>query len=487
MSRLRLWFRRIVRSLLLFVAVVLVAALAWIYWQRDVGYRDMQAIVAELDASAPDWRLPAIEAKRRVVPDDKNGALVANAAFRLFAKDWKTDLDDEMEKTPPNVRFDKEAMDLFRGLVQANQAAIGEARKLVDYPTGRFRIAYVDDFLSTKLEDQENARTVAEALEMDACVAAEEKKPERAVPAIRALVHLGNYHADEPMFLSQLTRNLAHTRAFWALERTLAQGQLADADLATLQKDMSEQANVDRFFVGLHGERAGMHDFLTRAESDSDQIRLAMTKANGMKESPPSALDRLFDIPWRVVVYQSHARILRHETKMLAAEKLTGHERYDALEKLEMESKLLTDYRLLLARSYFSGVNAIWKSEERLNTWLSCAAAGCAAERFRLKEGRWPADLDELVRAKLLPAAPIDLYTGDPLQFRRAADGIVIHSAGFFKQKYTGDYLDPQSQDKERYPYRLEFRLWDVPERGKAPPVEERIEPKELDDRREPD
>ena len=75
-------------------------------------------------------------------------------------------------------------------------------------------------------------------------------------------------------------------------------------------------------------------------------------------------------------------------------------------------------------------------AEDRTNTLLECAIAASAAERFRLKEGRWPTNLEELVQAKLLAAVPEDVYADKPLRLRVAADGIVIHS-----RTGSGEYL----------------------------------------------
>jgi hypothetical protein len=472
MSRLRLWFRRIVRGVLLLLAVVLVGGLAWIYWQRDIGYRDIQAIVADLDANDPDWRLPAIEAKRRVVPESENGALVAVAAARLLPADWKPAEVDEREVPTPSIRFDEEKTAELRKQLEGCDAALAEGRKMVGYPAGRFKIEYSDEALLAKLPDQEYAHKLAHALEIDASLAIQDKQQERALADIRAIRNIGRSIGDEPTFLSQIIRRVCELRSLDSFERVLAQGTLSETDLEAMQRNFAEDAATERFSVGLRGDRAGMHDFLTRAENDGAPVAVAIGKAGRIKHEA-SPLDYVTDIPYRVMAYQSHAWILRHETRLLEAAKLTGHERYEALDKLQTEAWSINDLRLLLAKLYVPAVHVMHRAEQRDNLRFGCAAAACAAERYRLKHGKWPADLDELVREKLLPSVPIDLYTGKPLLIRRASDGIVFHSAGWKvrNEMYSGDYLDPESKDRDRFQWRLEFRLWDVAERGKAPPA----------------
>jgi hypothetical protein len=90
-----------------------------------------------------------------------------------------------------------------------------------------------------------------------------------------------------------------------------------------------------------------------------------------------------------------------------------------------------------------------------------------AAERFRLKQDRWPADMGELVRSNFLSATPEDRWNGKPLSLRRAADGIVIHSAGP-RGTYAGDRLD-QTRRLAPIRGRMEVRLWDPASRGQEP------------------
>src|SRR5262245_41559145 len=101
------------------------------------------------------------------------------------------------------------------------------------------------------------------------------------------------------------------------------------------------------------------------------------------------------------------------------------------------------------------GASRVAGAERRAVTLVRCAVAGMAAERYRLRHGRWPESLAELVPAGLLREVPADPYSEGPLQLRRARDGLVIHSVGP-DGVYDGTALD----DGEVNPndVRLEFR-----------------------------
>jgi hypothetical protein len=52
-----------------------------------------------------------------------------------------------------------------------------------------------------------------------------------------------------------------------------------------------------------------------------------------------------------------------------------------------------------------------------------------ACRVFKARTGRYPDSLAELV-PDLLPAVPIDPFTGDPLVYRREGEGFVVYSLG---------------------------------------------------------
>jgi hypothetical protein len=56
-------------------------------------------------------------------------------------------------------------------------------------------------------------------------------------------------------------------------------------------------------------------------------------------------------------------------------------------------------------------------------------SAVVAAERWRLAQGAYPADLASLVPA-YLEAVPVDPFSGAPLHYRAADDEIVVWSVG---------------------------------------------------------
>jgi hypothetical protein len=89
-----------------------------------------------------------------------------------------------------------------------------------------------------------------------------------------------------------------------------------------------------------------------------------------------------------------------------------------------------------------------------------------AAERFRLKHGRWPDELADLC-PEWLKEVPADPYDGKPLRHQRLPEGVAVSAVGP-DDRDDGGRLD--AADDRRGGGDLGFRLWNAPRRQRAVP-----------------
>jgi hypothetical protein len=80
--------------------------------------------------------------------------------------------------------------------------ALREARKLANFPTGRFRIAYKSD-MSTSLEDQGVTRFVSMLLNYDVYRHAQERNLKAALTSSKAALNAARSLGDEPLAISR--------------------------------------------------------------------------------------------------------------------------------------------------------------------------------------------------------------------------------------------------------------------------------------------
>jgi hypothetical protein len=66
-------------------------------------------------------------------------------------------------------------------------------------------------------------------------------------------------------------------------------------------------------------------------------------------------------------------------------------------------------------------------------------ATACALQRYRLQHGAWPERLEQLT-PQFLPGIPRDNFDGNPLRYRRNADGtFLLYSVGEDCRDDAGD------------------------------------------------
>lgn len=469
MRRLRKWFVIVLLGLL--VVVVLIGM--QVYWQRQLAKAELANALNELDAEKEDWRLEQIEANRRTVPEKENGALIVMAAGRRLPKEfWRSKLADELRKTPPPAQLPEDLVKKVREELKGLDDALVTARTLIDYPQGRFPITYAPDVLSTLVSEQQRAREVATLLQLDAYDRIHNGKWNAAWQSSKALLNVNRSVGDEPLLISALIRMATQGLTIQCIERILAQGAIADDELLTMQTELAHEVDEPLFLRAMRGERAGTHQLMTKLETDDVPIAVAMDGLfSGRPPRPAGWWDRFNDLFARKMVYRSHAWLVRFYSDVMDAAGRPFPEQYEALREIDIVSKEFfaeRDNDFILASLLARGVLKVAVEEQRLDTLLHCASTALAVERFRLKFERWPESLDELVQQKFLPAVPMDLFDGDPLRFRRAADGVVIHSVGR-DGNYAADALD-RLEDFDPQQLRLEFRLWD-PARRRQPPL----------------
>jgi hypothetical protein len=156
---------------------------------------------------------------------------------------------------------------------------------------------------------------------------------------------------------------------------------------------------------------------------------------------------------------------LHRMNRMMKAAKLPLHERGPKLAEIVKEGR---DSGNAVSRLLMPALDKVEKADRRNQMYLRTMVVALACERYRIQHEakRWPDTLDDLVKAKLLSAIPLDPMDNQPLRYRRTADGIVVYSIGF-------DAKDDQGNvQRDRWPdtgVDLGFRLWNPDQRRLAP------------------
>ena len=276
------------------IAVGLVGTLASTYavcwWQQRSARDELHAVIAVLDEREPGWRLDQIEANRRKVADAEQRRLVVKAALaapsgEMGRRHRRRGRRDAAAMPPP--RGDGRPAERSAQVDRVGRRRVPQDAELSDGSI-RHRVR-ARTSCRPRIEEQANSRGVAHVLRMDACDASERKEPDRAISSLRALLNVGRSLGDEPLLISQLLRIAMANMTVQGLERTLAQGVAAEQEIAGMQAALTEETAVPYFFLGMRGERAGMHGSFLRIAEDSVPVTAAIQSALVCPAPPPQA------------------------------------------------------------------------------------------------------------------------------------------------------------------------------------------------------
>ena len=455
--------------------------------ETDTSADDLLNVVAELDRTDPDWRLEQIEAKRKVIPDDQNGALQI-AAFRKLVADMRgkpsgnsqgTDFPTLRERLqapenqPPRSRLTEADAALFRTELQRMERALPLARKMKEYPAGRFQINYARDAYSTNLTDWAAGRYLADLLRLDALVQIQDGNRPGAATSCLAMLHTGRAYTDEPMAHIQWQGMLIFREAIRVLERLAAQADGTDVELEAFQRVLTEVAAVPMLVTIARGERGAHHYFLSSLES-GDPPGSSILRSIGIKDRS--------ELPGGKDIRRFHAWLLQDYTEFVAIARQPPEKQPPLLKRLDENSATAplagTPLFVALTRTSIEAAEVTRQLAE-----LRCAAVALAVERYRLAHGAWPSDLAATVPA-YLQEVPKDPYDGQPVRYRRTTDGVVVYSLGPDRVDNQGkldrtlgstvpEYLkevpmDPYLREVPKDPSAgldIGFQLWDADKR----------------------
>jgi hypothetical protein len=448
--------------------------------QTDAAW---EQAVAETEATDPEWRWEQLEAKRAKIPDEQNSALVmlrlrdsgllkeqtsnqskfdfepdpASAAAEVGSLPREPlPMPDEvfeeyigtvLADLQPEVRLSPAVTRAVARELSHERAAVTEALKLADMPNGRHPIKTTPDFISTLLPTIQYCRTVANLLALEATRLAEAGDGTGAMRAVRACLNVARSTGDEPMLIVVLVRIAIDTVAVQKLERVLGQGEAREAELASMQAALEAEAAVPRLVSALRGERAGMIKLC-------DAIIRGDVNIATLNGGQAGGVGRTFgNVAGELLARQGRPEMLRLYTQMIDITNKPTRDWDTGFEALEGPIKS----GAVITRLLMPAVMKVSQSEVRAQATLRTAAVALAAERFRLKLGKWPENIRALTATGFLNEVSADPYTGEPLMLKRRPSGIVIYSVG-------PDRLDNGGAPLQRGPKMtgdVAFRLFD--------------------------
>ena len=265
-------------------------------------------------------------------------------------------------------------------------------------------------------------------LQLEANARAHRGDIDGAVESINTILVLIRSLETEPVLVSQTIRGVLQAVAISEIVRLLGTAEVGEEELAHFQDQLRSIDHHASLYRGLVGERCFFLELMIDSAGTMGPAYFALHLGLPNYIRKMQEVMDASKLPWPEALAEIH-RIRASVGK--------GGSPFQTTSKLTIPS----------LEAFFRGVAA---SAARCRV----GDAIIAAERFRKRNGRWPAALQELV-PDLLPTIPMDPFTGAPLLFKVSAGELVIYSVGVNGRDGGGASSTPESQKETDIVYRL--------------------------------
>ncbi len=326
------------------------------------------------------------------------------------------------------------------------QGALAEIRASLQTPP-RYFLLDPSNFVNWPKYPLVQQRAAAQWLMGDAIVALRSKELDRAQADLHALTQLTHLHKDDPTLVNQMVRVAIASLGLAATWEALQAEGWDDESLASLQTDWEEVELLGALNWALVGERAFGQAGIEwlRQASGSQAARMFGRTAGPAGNAALNSLEDYFGayvvMPmWRANSEDDELFLLRHYQRLLESLRKPGGTKSWSETATELKaqddmlSKVTGSYmgqiRYQFSRIAIPNISMAALTTVRNETMRRLTVTAIALERYRLRQGRPPADLAALV-PELLLAVPLDPMSGKPFGYRLTAGGsFTLYSVG---------------------------------------------------------
>ena len=489
-SERRRWLRGVLRKSLRWTfrwtwrigtVVVLIAVLlgsAYIVWTNHRGGKAAERALAALAArGVPGERRPEIA-------EADNGARFYLAALEVLA------LPEDLKAKLPVVGWAKwprhgegftaEQVALLREAVSRNAAALDLARRARRLSAFDYGLDANSDLPRT-LDVLTGSRRLIHWLRIDSLLAGAEGDLDRATDDYLTALHLAGSLREERHLVVHLVRLSLDALTRVSIEDLLSRCELDDGQLGALAKALDAARGSYDLAEACRGDLRRLAILLADPDRALSEAERQLRQQNRMEremwgnllgESDADLGADLFRLsPGPRIVKAGHdafATLCPGQIQLILVRQVE-----DVLPVFDQIADPATDIERVLElyeaedrTGVHTGIPTAARSQFRAIAALTAAVVGLRAEQFRLRTGRWPERLSEVV-----DPVPSDAY-GHPIRMHRHDDGVYVYSIGangVDDKGLSGNRGEATTGDEDDW----SFRLLDPDKRTRPPTITE--------------
>jgi hypothetical protein len=266
----------------------------------------------------------------------------------------------------------------------------------------------------------------AKLLELDTRVMAADGDYRGVLRNVNAMFLMAQHARTQPFLVGLFMSYRMERRAIGLLQFALRSDKISSDDLAMVNVDdcppalrlLERQQRME--------EAARLMEF---CRVGSGEVRISdLGSELGARLQDTRSPDDAFLLSWYVVFLFSddladERRLSQEECRINSMPYAQAMSLSKGYAKQLEHSGILT--RLLMGYSPGFSVDSVARAEARRET----ARLGLAAEKYRLRHGKFPAQLDDLA-PDFIPVIPLDSFDGKPMKMKRTEHGLILYSVG---------------------------------------------------------
>ncbi len=241
---------------------------------------------------------------------------------------------------------------------------------------------------------------------------------------------LGRHLRGDTVFIEQLVGIAIETRTVKMLRAVVAQNELDDTALARLQGRLAEATANEQWTVSLKGEKLGLYDVIQRSFVQTrlgSHLYLRRMYGNIHIQNTRQIGHILFNHPDMKKTRKQVDRIYEIYEKRA---QLTPASARPNIEQERQEIEGIMKDNLLIG-TFMPAFDRVITIFYRVPIEVDATLAVLALQRYKLRHGDYPDGLEELVKAGLLKAVPIDPFSDKPIAYRSGDEDFLLYSFGY--------------------------------------------------------
>jgi hypothetical protein len=393
------------------------------WYGRTLTDQELSNLVNRLDFQ--------LQAKNDNWPSNSFGSWQKSKLTRL--KPWQDYYRALVARTnlfPVSPQPQTSAQDVLLALSKYNPA-VEELRQASQRPYAQFPVySNPDRPFDTLLPHLAMLKRVTQLLQLRAIAELQDNQSQAALDDIKLMLRLIESLRGEPYLISQLVRLAMLEYDLQPIYEGLAEHQWSDVQLAKLDVELAKLGYLADYQHSMRGERAC-------AIATIEIVR--QTRNLGILEGPnenlpvQNALLHLVPSGWFYLNDLALAQMNQHVLLPLAdvQDRIVSPEAERRANDAEIDLATKSPRVNFIARMIYPALAGSVRKFAFAQEAVDLARVAIALERYRLAHGEYPGSLDALA-PQFMEKIPHDIITGQPLKYRREANGqFVLYSVGW--------------------------------------------------------